>query len=156
MAWSAEDVQTHSRALWVSFVNGVNYRAFLHGQSIPLKIDAKLGGFEQPLDLAREEDKYRLSDGSSARALYQAICRKVGYQSKRYAEEAPDVQPGEEQECRSTQREFDIGILQKYVGSFQSIFKFTRWRTVSFGLLGILFGFSLKWIAEDEVIPSLP
>ena len=50
-------------------------------------LDAKLGSMRKPFDLT----KRRLQDGSSAVALFRAICKKLNYTPEHYRSDAPPV-----------------------------------------------------------------
>ena len=66
-------------------LTGVNYKAVPKGTTA--WIDAKLGSMRKPYDLT----KRRLQDGSSAVALFQAICKKLNYSPEHYRSDAPPV-----------------------------------------------------------------
>ena len=66
---SLRNLQTHSRALWVSLVTGTNIGVVGPGRY--LDIEAMLGGFGKGVDL--NDASRRLSDGSSSLKLYLAI-----------------------------------------------------------------------------------
>ena len=149
MHWTIREVQTHSRALWISLLTGINIRA-LSGRD-HYQVDAVLGDFENPLDLAREEDPPKLSDGSPALALYQAICRKVGYKPRFYnLEEEPDQDGPElarsvdEQEDRSSQLGTQGNPDRRDLTSAKILCDFMPWRTVSLGIVGVLLGLLLE------------
>ena len=143
--WPVADIQTHSRALWVSLITRVNPRAITKGQF--LWIDATLGRFQAPLDL---KECY-LSDGGPALLLFQAICKKLGYEPTCYpALEAEDSTNQDPVGHLSKGGKIEHSSQCKVQDPNKKFLAFMPWQLVALGIVGILLGHRLEYVASGN------
>ena len=165
--WPIAGIQTHSRALWVSLCTGTNYRALTSPAHIGpsstdhlrvpnrMKTDAVLGSFGDTFDLDREDHKPLLSDGTPAIDLYQAICKKLDYKLRQYPSDIDCSKAPASSTGLPSRSVWDADHPWTIISLVTGLFNFTPWRTVSFGIVGLLLGLVLERVAKGGAIPLL-